>query len=124
MTSKTYRLPSEAEWEYCCRAGTTTAYATGDQITKKQAQYSEGLYGSAKQAVAVGSFPPNDWGLHDMHGNVWEWCEDKYDASSSSRVLRGGSWLDDPDLLRSAYRRYVQPVFRNYGFGFRLARTL
>jgi formylglycine-generating enzyme required for sulfatase activity len=124
LTAKSYRLPTEAEWEYCCRAGTTTAFSTGDQITKKQAQFSEGSYGSAKQTVKVGSFPPNAWGLHDMHGNVWEWCEDKYEASSSSRVLRGGSWDNNPSNLRSASRNDYRPDYRNDNIGFRLARTL
>ena len=124
VSARAYRLPSEAEWEYCCRAGTTTAYSTGDQITKKQAQFSEGSYGSGKQTVEVGSFPPNAWGIYDLHGNVWEWCEDKYEASSSSRVLRGGSWYVIPDILRSAYRDNYSPVSRDYDIGFRVARTL
>lgn len=135
-----YRLLSEAEWEYCCRAGTETAYSFGDTITKGQAQFSEGDWGSAKQTVEVGSFPSNAWGLHDMHGNVWEWCEDAWfdnyqDApvdgaarrsanTSVSRVLRGGSWGYQPGFLRSASRDRYAPDIRGRNYGFRLARTL
>jgi formylglycine-generating enzyme required for sulfatase activity len=139
-TDKSYRLLFEAEWEYCCRAGTTSAYSFGDTISKQQAQFSEGEWGSAKQTVEVGKFPANAFGLHDMHGNVWEWCEDDWQDSyqgaptngsartsagqSVSRVLRGGSWLNDPQLLRSADRNWNQPGFRIDHVGFRLARTL
>ena len=134
-----YRLPSEAEWEYACRAGTTTRYSFGDAITKAQAQFSEGGYGSAKQTVPVGSFPANGFGLHDMHGNVWEWCQDCWNGNYSGapsdgsawttgncslRVLRGGSWLNDPLRLRSAKRGWITSTVRNYGIGFRLARVL
>ena len=139
-TGKTYRLLSEAEWEYCCRAGTTTAYSFGDKITKTQAQFSEGSLGSAKQTVEVGKFPANAFGLHDMHGNVWEWCEDAWDGDykgaptdgsartsadqSVSRVLRGGGWVNLPQDLRSANPSGLRPGLRNPIFGFRLARTL
>jgi formylglycine-generating enzyme required for sulfatase activity len=138
-TGKQYRLLSEAEWEYCCRAGTTTNYAFGDSITRQQAHFSEGEWGSAKQTVEVGKFPPNDWGLYDMHGNVWEWCEDNWHADYqgapqdgsvwpggdvSLRVLRGGSWYDDPYNLRSAYRDRVLSDGRGSIIGFRLSRTL
>ncbi|MEO1610603.1 MAG: SUMF1/EgtB/PvdO family nonheme iron enzyme [Pseudomonadota bacterium] len=116
ITGKSYRLLSEAEWEYACRAGTKTKYSFGNTITKQQAQF------SSQQTVKVGSFPPNDWGLYDMHGNVWEWCEDEYD--SSSRVLRGGSWNYDPEVLRSASRDHIHPDIRDLNVGFRLARTL
>jgi formylglycine-generating enzyme required for sulfatase activity len=133
-TGKSYRLLSEAEWEYCCRAGTATQYSFGDKIDKRQAQLSE------QRTAEVGGFPANAWGLHDMHGNVWEWCADNWhndytgsppsDGSvwkggdASSRVLRGGSWNDDPQLLRSAYRGGLQPDYRLDGVGFRVARTL
>jgi formylglycine-generating enzyme required for sulfatase activity len=138
-TGKDYRLLSEAEWEYAARAGTTTKYAFGDAITKRQAQFSEGTWGSAKRTVEVGTFSPNDWGLHDMHGNVWEWCQDDWHANyqdapqdgsiwsgsdMSLRVLRGGSWFDYPVSLRSASRNWAQPDYRYYMFGFRVARTL
>ncbi len=129
VTSRTYRLPTDAEWEYCCRAGTTTTFWWGDEISTAQANYNgDHTYGSGKKGeyrkrtVPVDSFKANPWGLYQVHGNVWEWCEDNYDASS--RVLRGGSWSNVPQLLRSAFRNNVRPDNRYYGFGFRLARTL
>ena len=102
---------SEAEWEYAARAGTTTRYAFGDTISKSQAQFSEGKRGSAGKTVEVGSFPANRFGLHDMHGNVWEWVEDNWhpdyqgapiDGSvwlggDAYRVMRGGSRINFPD---------------------------
>ncbi|MBI4604138.1 MAG: SUMF1/EgtB/PvdO family nonheme iron enzyme [Planctomycetes bacterium] len=138
---KRYRLPTEAEWEYACRAGTATPFHTGGTIGTSQANYDGSYtYGSGQKGVyrektvAVGSFPPNAWGLHDMHGNVWEWCEDWYGAypqgevtdprgpsSGVSRVLRGGSWDSDPRNCRSANRYRIEPGFRNDGIGFRLA---
>jgi len=142
-TGKSYRLLSEAEWEYAARAGTTTLYAFGDSISTSQAQFSEGSVGSAGKTAEVGTFEPNTWGLHDMHGNVWEWVEDCWNASyvdkpdslkargeawttddGKARVLRGGSWIDFPQNLRSANRSRYFRVNRNYIFGFRLARTL
>ncbi|MGH6815312.1 MAG: formylglycine-generating enzyme family protein, partial [Hyphomicrobiaceae bacterium] len=138
-TGKEYRLLSEAEWEYCCRAGTTTKYAFGDTISKSQAQFSEGSYGSAKSTAEVGKFAPNAWGLHDMHGNVWEWCEDNWHPNyqgapdngsvwsggdTSLRVVRGGSWGSDPRFLRSACRDRFPSGLRFANVGFRVARTL
>ncbi len=133
-TGKTYRLLSEAEWEYCSRAGTTTKYAFGDSITAKQAQF------AARKTVEVGAFPPNDWGIYDMHGNVWEWCEDNWHANYAGeppndgsvwkggdrtlRVLRGGSWTQKPWFLRSANRISKRPTARHRDIGFRVARTL
>jgi formylglycine-generating enzyme required for sulfatase activity len=142
-----YRLLSEAEWEYACRAGSTTAFWWGDQINTDQANYdgrttyNKGQKGEyRRRTVAVDSFQPNPWGLYQMHGNVWEWVEDSWhgnyegapddgrvwaaDADTSWRVLRGGSWGDDPWALRSARRGNIRPFFRINGFGFRLARTL
>jgi formylglycine-generating enzyme required for sulfatase activity len=134
-----YRLLSEAEWEYCCRAGTETPYSSGNTITKKGAQFSEGIYGGAGKTIEVGSFPANAFGLHDMHGNVWEWCQDcwndhYYDApgdgtawtsgNCSRRVLRGGSWNSEPGYLRSACRNNRYPDLRFSYVGFRVARTL
>jgi formylglycine-generating enzyme required for sulfatase activity len=130
---KVYRLLSEAEWEYCCRAGTKTAYSTGDTITAEQANF------DVKGTTSVLRYSPNSWGLRDMHGNVWEWCEDNWhpdyvgapeDASvwkggdASSRVLRGGSWLGIPQDLRSAGRIRYRPGNRYDNIGFRVARTL
>jgi formylglycine-generating enzyme required for sulfatase activity len=132
-TGKAYRLLSEAEWEYCCRAGTTTRYVFGDSISRSQAQ------AQASQTAEVGTFQPNAWGLYDTHGNVWEWCADNWhpnyrgapgDGSVwpggdvSLRVLRGGSWYDNPDFLRSADRNGVRPGGRGNYIGFRVARTL
>jgi formylglycine-generating enzyme required for sulfatase activity len=126
-----YRLLTEAEWEYAARAGTTTKFAFGNIISTAQANF----YG--QEAVEVGSFAPNGFGLHDMHGNVAEWVEDcsktSYDgvpvdgsaylSRDCSRVHRGGSWNDVPFYLRSAYRGANDPRDRS-GKGFRVARTL
>ena len=133
-TNLRYRLLTEAEREYATRAGSTTQYAFGDAITHQQAQFDEG------KTAEAGSFPPNAWGLHDMHGNVWEWCEDNWHedyrgnppadgsiwggGNESLRVLRGGSWVDGPLILRSADRLRYLPGIRDVSFGFRVARTL
>ena len=132
-----YRLPSEAEWEYACRAGTTTEFAFGNEVASHQANFnSKELY--RKKTTSVGSFKPNAWGLYDMHGNVWEWCSDIFcdtykDAPDDGspitavqdeniRVLRGGSWAVNMLSCRSAYRgRAKQDLKRNCN-GFRLAR--
>jgi formylglycine-generating enzyme required for sulfatase activity len=130
-----YRLPTEAEWEYACRAGTTTPFSTGNNITTDQANY-DGDYpynGNAAgidrgTTTAVGTFAANAWGLYDMHGNVWEWCWDWYGSyasgavSGSSRVARGGSWYSLAQYLRSAYRNYYSPSNRGSNVGFRLVR--
>lgn len=142
-----YRLPSEGEWEYACRAGTTTPFGFGATISTEQANYDgRATYGVGKRGefrqktMPVGSFAPNAFGLYDMHGNVREWCEDvwhdNYDdapndgsawtvgGDPSRRVLRGGSRVSDPWILRSAYRSGLNPANRgNYG-GLRPARTL
>ena len=129
-TSGGYRLPTEAEWEYSCRAGTTTAYSYGDSITKNDSNV-EGL-----STKVVGSYKPNAFGLYDMHGNVWEWCEDwkvdypkeavidpKGPATGSVRVLRGGSFDSNGSDARSSLRVVNEPSFRLVDFGFRLAKT-
>jgi formylglycine-generating enzyme required for sulfatase activity len=139
-----YRLPTEAEWEYACRAGTTTPFNGGNCLSADEANY-DGNYpldgcpkGSYREkTVPVGSFPPNDWGLYDMHGNVWEWCSDWYGeypsgsvtdpegpSSGSYRVFRGGSWLSYARGCRSASRFLSAPGCRRDLIGFRLARTL
>jgi formylglycine-generating enzyme required for sulfatase activity len=130
---KTYRLPSEAEWEYACRAGTTTAYYFGDDpaMLDDYAWYSEN---SGSQTRPVGQKKANAWGLYDMHGNVWEWCQDWYGkyprseqsdpqgpSGGSSRVFRGGCWHLVPQLCRSAGRSGVEPEYRRYSLGCRLA---
>ncbi|MCL2765868.1 MAG: formylglycine-generating enzyme family protein, partial [Treponema sp.] len=139
-----YRLPTEAQWEYACRAGTTTAFNWGtNQITSDQANfYAIGnLYNGSPAGVnrgattEVGRFAANAWGLYDMHGNVLEWCWDLYGAypsgsvsdptgevSGSSRVIRGGSWLDGGQYLRSAQRGYGDPWYGDSAYGFRLVR--
>ena len=126
-----YTLPTEAQWEYACRAGTTTAYSFGDEITLKQANYREGNVG---KTTVVGTYPANAWGFHDMHGNVWEWCSDWYgdypDGSASDpvgpsdgtrRVFRGGSWSYVGRSMRSAIRDVGAPDYRSYTLGFRLS---
>jgi len=128
-----YRLPTEAEWEYACRAGTITPFSTGNNITTDQANYNgnypynnnaKGQY--REQTTPVGSFSANPWGLYDMHGNVWEWCWDSYGDDiyvfDAYRVLRGGSWLAGGHTLRSAFRNITIPTNLWYDFGFRLVR--
>ena len=125
-----YRLPTEAEWEYACRAGTTTAYSYGDSLTKADANI------DGNSTKEVGSYKPNAFGLYDMHGNVWEWCEDWYGslqdgevtdpkgpATGERRVLRGGSFLIYELDARSFVRGRLSPTNRDFGNGFRLART-
>ena len=127
-----YRLPTEAEWEYACRAGAKTAFSFGNDAADLglHAWYKSN---SNKMTHAVGGKKPNAFGLYDMHGNVFEWCSDWYAGYSSgrltdprgpetgsSRVLRGGSWYNAPDVVRCAFRYYDAPDFRNYLNGFRL----
>ncbi len=144
----TYRLPSEAEWEYACRAGTTTPFSFGQIITTNQVNYNgdypyrNELRGQYRQKTTpVGSFPANVWGLHDMHGNVWEWCQDwwhsnydgaptdgsvwKFEPDNKFRVMRGGSWGDNAWVCRAADRgRFIPGLrFRNLGFRVVAART-
>jgi formylglycine-generating enzyme required for sulfatase activity len=136
-----YRLLTEAEWEYAARAGSTSAYAWGDNIGTRNANCDGcGSQWDNKQTAPVGSFAPNAFGLHDMHGNVWEWCEDNWHADytgnpptdgsvwrggdDSRRVLRGGSWMGGPRYLRSASRHGFESVYGDTSVGFRVARTL
>ena len=125
IEGRRYRLPTEAEWEYACRAGTRTPYNTGDFISTKQANYqyvfsiTEREKGEfRKHTTKVGEFKPNAWGLHDMHGNVWEWCQDNY---GKLRVLRGGSWDMDMFGCRSAIRNFSNENTRSFRYGFRIA---
>jgi len=129
-----YRLPTEAEWEYACRAGTTTAYSFGDKIMPSDANYNDAKVG---KPMKVGSYTPNKFGIYDMHGNVWEWCEDWYAAypkesvidpkgseTGTYRVLRGGSFLTDDSSTLSFGRIHLRtPDLRFDGMGFRLAKT-
>jgi formylglycine-generating enzyme required for sulfatase activity len=131
-----YRLPTEAEWEYACRAGTTGAFNTGDTISTGQVNYNDNTKETYRQQTTdVGNFASNPWGLYDMHGNVEEWCWDwdgEYStadqtdpagaASGSSRVLRGGGWYRLAQHVRSAYRSYNTPGDRNSSYGFRVVR--
>ncbi|MEW6746611.1 MAG: SUMF1/EgtB/PvdO family nonheme iron enzyme [Planctomycetota bacterium] len=137
-------LPTEAQWEYACRAGTTTPFAFGDTITPDQVNYDGNYpYGNApkgqyrQKTVAVDAFEPNAWGLYNMHGNVWEWCADWYESypsgavtdptgpsGGSDRVLRGGSWDSYAQGCRSAVRGRLDPGNRIYDLGFRPARSL
>ena len=134
-TGEVYRLPSESEWEYAARAGTTTQYAFGDDITEAQANFGS-IFGRTTDA---GSYPPNAWGLHDMHGNVREWVEDVYntsyegapsdgspwlDGNEGKRTIRSGSWNYSPDIMRSAYRDHHPQARRAFDLGFRVARSL
>jgi len=136
------RLPTEAEWEYAARAGSVTPFNTGNCLGTGQANYNgnypytgcrEGTL--VRRTVAVGGFEPNAWGLHDMHGNVWEWCSDIYDNyppgaqvdprgpySGANRVIRGGSWYCYANYCRSAYRGNHNPELINYGIGIRLVK--
>lgn len=153
-TGRNYRLPSEAEWEYACRAGTTTPYYFGETIAPDLANYCplagehngcqwSGAYGKGptgdyrQQTTDVGNFPPNAFGVYEMHGNVWEWCLDRWhqtyhgaptDGSAwlssnpeDPRVLRGGAWFYFPDLSRSAYRNRRPRDTRLNRIGFRVA---
>jgi formylglycine-generating enzyme required for sulfatase activity len=136
-----YRLPTEAEWEYACRAGTTTPFHFGSQLNGTQANFdgrrpygtdTKGPY--LQETSAVGTYPSNEWGLHDMHGNVFEWCSDWYEeypsgsvmdpsgpATGLNRVLRGGCWCYAAAHCRSAIRGRNGPSFRISYIGFRVA---
>jgi formylglycine-generating enzyme required for sulfatase activity len=134
-TGSIYRLPTEAEWEFACRAASTTPYSFGDQISTADANYSGS---KIAQTTDVGSYPANAWGLHDMHGNVWEWCGDakrEYNPQhivdpigstdvTAYRVTRGGSWSVGVRYLRSAFRHADAPAYRANDVGFRCARIL
>jgi formylglycine-generating enzyme required for sulfatase activity len=144
-TKRNYTLPSEAQWEYACRAGSSTSFHFGPTLTPELANYDGNyVYGNGpkgtyrEQTIDVASFPANGWGLHDMHGSVWEWCEDHWHesynfapgddqpwlipaaAADELRLLRGGSWYGLPRFCRSAYRYYHPPGARNIYFGFRV----
>jgi formylglycine-generating enzyme required for sulfatase activity len=134
---KPYRLPTEAEWEYACRAGTTTAYHGGNTLSTRQANFGKGMKGASKLATTpVGRYPANPWGLHDMHGNLWEWCQDWYNdyppkdttdphgsKDGTERVLRGGSFTDIAQHCRSATRHKCEPNVRDHTIGFRVCMT-
>jgi formylglycine-generating enzyme required for sulfatase activity len=115
-----YRLPTEAEWEYACRAGTTTAYNTGTTIDNRMANFVSALQ---LKMTPSGRYYPNDWGLYDMHGNILEWCQDYYDGNTNARSVRSSYWLSEEIRTRSAYRLAARPEDSFVMIGFRLART-
>ena len=131
-TGLDFDLPTDAQWEYACRAGTATTYYWGDSMDGAYAWY---WGNSGSKTHPVGTKKPNAWGLYDMSGNVWEWCRDWYgtlaygtdpvgSASGSYRVGRGGSWFDSSDGCASSSRNYGYPSYRDVFFGFRLVRVL
>jgi formylglycine-generating enzyme required for sulfatase activity len=146
QASRAYRIPSEAEWEYACRAGSATAFNTGATISTDEANYNgEFVYGNGVKGVyrhvptEGGAFPANEFGLYDMHGNLWEWCADAWHddyngapvdgaawqagKSAAYRVTRGGSWHDTPDVCRSAARLKTLAAEGDDLIGFRVAAT-
>ena len=131
-TGLNFDLPTEAQWEYACRAGTTTTYYWGDSINGNYAWYTSN---SSSKTHPVGGRTANAWGLYDMSGNVWEWCLDRNGAlaygtdpqgssSGAIRVGRGGSWTDSESIFTSSYRAYFTPSEKYFFLGFRLSRTL
>ncbi|MCX5651768.1 MAG: formylglycine-generating enzyme family protein [Planctomycetota bacterium] len=132
------RLPSEAEWEYACRAGTKTAFSFGSSVTPSQVYYGGGDFPAPYKPVKCGSLPANQWGFREMHGNVWEWCEDMYGQypdegteaaemvgdGSGGRVARGGCWYFLASTCRGAYRGSLDPKYANDFFGVRVAKSL
>jgi formylglycine-generating enzyme required for sulfatase activity len=145
-TKKQYGLPTEAEWEYACRAGATTPFHFGETISPELANYDgSNAYTDGSIVKNLGKTTPvnyfgiaNAWGLCDMHGNILEWCEDLWhdsydhapddgrsdwltDSADDTRILRGGSWVNYPRYCRSACRHHLNPALRDYGIGFRLA---
>jgi formylglycine-generating enzyme required for sulfatase activity len=132
-----FRLPTEAEWEYACRAGGTAAYHTGDALSLAQANIlpPAGAGGARGRTARVGSYPPNAWGLFDMHGNVWEWTADEHcpyaegaatdplgRCGAALKVIRGGSWYFGADSARCALRYTHRPQDRGFSLGFRVVR--
>ena len=129
--NNTYRLPTEAEWEYAARAGTTTPYAFGNDLSSDEANY------ETNTTIPVGSLKANSWGLYVMHGNIMEWCQDWYSSiyptgsvvdpvgpsSGTNRVLRGGNWYSKAHQCRSAFRYSSTPASKQYVLGARIART-
>jgi formylglycine-generating enzyme required for sulfatase activity len=132
QAGRVYRLPTEAEWEYACRAGTTGPFAIAGLGQAGLTANHANIAGRQGRTTPVGSFKPNGLGLFDMHGNVWEWCQDRYGrysgaavdptgpATGAERILRGGSWQNDATLCRSSYREHLEPTKRTSSDGFRV----
>ncbi|AEH60086.1 protein of unknown function DUF323 [Methanosalsum zhilinae DSM 4017] len=133
-----YSLPSEAEWEYACRAGSNTRFSFGDD-EKLLGEYCWYDSNSYSKSQPVGRKRSNDWGLYDMHGNLWEWCQDRWhdtyngapmynepwsEGHSEGRVIRGGCWHSFPDYCRSSKRYCIEPGERHYSLGFRILRRV
>jgi len=140
---RVYRLPTEAEWEYACRAGTTTPFHFGSELNGREANCSGRFpYGTILRGrylgrpSTVGSYAPNAFGLYDMHGNIWEWCRDWYDedyyrsspvddpqgsSEAADRVVRGGSWRSPAGFCSATFRDWGEPEYRHYNLGFRVA---
>jgi formylglycine-generating enzyme required for sulfatase activity len=129
-TGRRFRLPTEAEWEYACRAGTTTPFHFGEALSPEVANY-----GARQETTPGGTYPANPWGLFDVHGNVWEWCSDWYDPwyytdgpaadppgprAGDTRVIRGGSWRTPEDRCQASARGWVAPGFKDNDIGFRV----
>jgi formylglycine-generating enzyme required for sulfatase activity len=143
---RVYTLPTEAEWEYACRAGTLTPFHFGTELNAQQANCDGNHpYGTTTRGpylgrtCPVGQYPANAWGLHDLHGNIWEWCADWYSedyyrsgenkdpqgpVSGEGRVLRGGSWINIARHCRAAVRRRLAPTNRSNRIGFRVCLRL
>ncbi|HXG89339.1 MAG TPA: formylglycine-generating enzyme family protein [Vicinamibacterales bacterium] len=124
-----FRLPTEIEWEYACRAGTTTAYSTGAALSTDAANYNGDFPLPGQSAgknrgalMPIGSFAPNAWGLHDMHGNVWEWTSEGFD--DDRKVIRGGSWRFNADSARCALRYHHRPEDKGDSVGLRVVRDV
>jgi formylglycine-generating enzyme required for sulfatase activity len=142
-TGQLYRLPSEAEWEYACRANTDTPFTYGNSLTSELANFTGGvgdsLSVSLHRTTAVGHFPPNGFGIYDLHGNIWEWCADLWhenyngapkdrqpwlqNPTSEHRVLRGGSWFNNQWNCRSSNRNWVNPEVRSWLYGLRVVTS-
>jgi formylglycine-generating enzyme required for sulfatase activity len=144
LTGQAFRLPTEAEWEYACRAGTSTPFHTGPNLTAEQANYAghfpypgfpPGVFRG--RPTPVGRFSPNAWGFSDLHGNIWEWCADEhcpYDPATATdplghcgsgvKVIRGGSWAFDANSARCALRYTHAPADRGFSLGVRLVRPI
>jgi uncharacterized protein YjbI with pentapeptide repeats len=123
---RAYRLPTQAEWEFACRAGSKGRYSldlNGCEVTEKNL-YEYAVYNNNFRTMSVKHRKPNFYSLYDMHGSVWEWCQDNFDGQKQNPVLRGGSWNSQPELLRASWHNYSRPDVRNDNIGFRVVACL